>query len=123
MKRIVLCTILLTFCFFSKAQRATLENDVASYEGKTYAKKDTITLGYGSKSDKDFAFIQIGSAMGGLTDLLKGWAKHEAVIDKVYKTGKTIYLRAKLIDKGVNALGGNKLFIDLEGAVDNKEIK
>jgi hypothetical protein len=31
--------------------------------------------------------------------------------------------RAKLTDKTVNMVGGNKLFIDLEGAIGNKEIK
>ena len=88
-----------------------------------YAVGDTINLGYGSQANKNFAFIQIGSMMTGVTDLDKGWSKAEAIIDKIYKKGKTVFFRAKLIDKTVNAIGGNKLFIDLEGAIDNKELK
>lgn len=50
----------------------------------------------------------------GVIYLNKNWSKAEAIIDKIYKKGKTVYFRAKIIDKTVNAVGGNKLFIDLE---------
>jgi hypothetical protein len=123
-KIFTILTMLLTTTFFSStAQKASFENDTARYEGRTFVAGDTITLGYGSKSNKDFAFIGIGSAMGGLTDLKSSWSKSEAVIDKIYVQRNKVYLRAKLTDKTVNALGGNKLFIDLEGSIDNKELR
>jgi len=122
----------LTLCFLSamlsfisytsKAQNATIENGVATYLSKNYAVGDTINLGYGTLPNKSFAYIYIGSAMAGTTELERNWAKAEAIIDKVYKSGKTVMLRAKLIDKTVNALGGNKLFINLDSAIDNKEL-
>lgn len=97
--------------------------DTIKYQGRTYAVGDTITLGYGSKSNKDFAFITIGGLLTGVEDLGRHWAKNEAVIEKVYKNNKQTYMKAKLVDKTINAIGGNKLYVDLEGAVDNKEIK
>ncbi|MBC7588865.1 MAG: hypothetical protein H7178_10970 [Chitinophagaceae bacterium] len=123
MKKMILILIMAVMAISANAQHAKVDNDTAKYENRTYALSDTITLGYGSKPDKSFGFISIGSAFTGVTDLDKGWSKFEAVIDKVYTKGKKVYLRAKLVDKTVNALGGNKLFIDLEGAIDNKELK
>lgn len=55
-----------------------------------------------------------------MSDLQKEYSKNEAVIDKVYKKEKSVFLRAKITDKMVNIMGGNRLFIDLEGAIDNK---
>ena len=123
MKSIILFAAFLATSLTMMAQRATSANDTARYMDRSFAVGDTILLGYGSKADKDFAFISMGSIMTGVKDLNKSWSKNEAVIDKVYTMRKTVYLRAKLTDKTVNMVGGNKLFIDLEGAIDNKEIK
>jgi len=98
-------------------KRATVVEDTAFYLGSKYAVGDTITLGYGSKSNKAFAFVSIGGAFTGVTDLESGWSKSDVVINKVYKNGNTVYVRCKL--KGV---GPNKVFINLEGAIDNKEL-
>jgi hypothetical protein len=123
MKKTIGFALLVLTTFSLKAQKATFVNDTARYSGRTFVVGDTVTLGYGSKGDKNFAFISIGSALTGVTDLDKAWAKNEAVIDKIYIQRKTVFIRAKLTDKTVNALGGNKLFFDLEAALDNKEIK
>jgi hypothetical protein len=122
MKKLTLILIASFSSLYSYSQSAAkVENDTAKYDGKTFAVSDTITLGYGSKSDKDFAFIRIGSALE-VNDLGKVFSKNDAVIDKIYKSGKRIFMRAKLTNKTVNLIGGNKLFIDLEGAIDNKEL-
>jgi hypothetical protein len=122
MKKNLLLVAFMAMSQIMTAQRATLVNDTARYMERSFAVGDTLLLGYGSKADKGFGFISMGSAMTGVTDLTKNWSKYEAVIEKVYTRGKTIYLRAKIIDKTVNLVGGNKLFIDLEGAIDNKEL-
>ena len=115
--------ILLFITSTAYGQKATLSKDAATYQDISYKVGDTVHLGYGSNSNKNFAFIQIGSVMTGVADLDKAWAKADAVINKIYKTQGTIFLRAKLIDKTVNAMGGNRLFINLEGAIDNKELR
>jgi len=122
MKTIILTTTMLLFTILTlEAQKATIKNDTAKYNGRNFTLNDTIMLGYGSKSDKSFAFIQIGSALQ-VRDLNAGWAKNNAVIEKVSIQGNSVILRAKLTDKTVNLIGGNKLFINLEAAIDNKEL-
>lgn len=119
MKNIVLLAFsLLTInCF---AQRPALDKDTLSYIGKRYIVGDTVTLAYGSDPNKKFAFIQIGSALLGLSALEKGYAKQSLVLDKVYKQGGKFYMRGKLIE---GSMPGYKIFIDVEGAIDNKELK
>lgn len=118
----LLFTILIALPLAALSQKAVIENDTAKYNGRNFHKGDTLTLGYGSKGNKDFAYVSIGGALTGVTDLEKGWAKSQAIIDKVYKTDGTVYVRAKLISSTANLLGGNKLFINIEAAVDNKEL-
>ena len=124
MKKILFSiVVLLLFAFSLDAQKASFKNDTAKYNGRTFVVSDTLTLGYGSQANKNFAFITIGSSITGVTDLDKQWAKNNAVIDKIYKgMGQSIIIRAKLVDKTVNLIGGNKLFINMEAAIDNKEI-
>jgi hypothetical protein len=45
------------------------------------------------------------------------------VIDKVLKQQGKVTLRGIYLDADIAGGGINKIFIDLEGAVDNKEIK
>jgi len=119
MKKALLIFFVLTVFVNSYAQdRATLVNDTARYLNKTYAVGDTITIAYGSNSNKDFAFVSIGTSLTGITYMQAGWSKSDIIINKVYKANRKIYLRGKL--KGT---GPNNVFIDLEGAVDNKELK
>lgn len=119
MKKILSILFFALILFNANAQdRATIDGDTARYLGKSYVVGDTIQLGYGSKSNKDFAFIQMGTLMSGVSDMDKGFAKSDVIILSVYKVRKQIYLKAK-----VPGTMGNKAFIDLEGAVDNKEIR
>lgn len=98
-----------------------LENDTLYYANQKYYVGEEIKLSYGSSSTKAFAFVQIGTALSGLTPLEASRAKSAIKIDKIYKQAGKYYIRGKLIDAG--AMMGNKIFIDVEGAVDNKEIK
>jgi hypothetical protein len=102
------------------AQKATISNDTAYYLNHSYYIGDTIQLAYGSGTDKDFAFVLFGGDMQGYKPLKSEHSKNSLVIDKVYTRKGKVTIRAKDID--YNA-GINKLFIDLEGAIDNKELK
>lgn len=106
-------------CF---AQRATLVNDTANYMGKKYAVGDTVYLFYGSNTDKSFAFVKQGSGMAGFTKLESKRSKGGVLIDKIIKQQGKITLRGKYLDVDISGGGINKMFIDLEGAVDNKEL-
>ena len=124
MKLYTLITIALISNFISFGQApATFKNDTAIYAGHSFTLNDTIHVGYGSKADKGFGFIRMGSTMQGYSDLDKGFARYDAIIDKIQKVGNIIYIRAKAISAALNMLGGNKILIDLERAIDNKELK
>lgn len=122
MKKITLIVFLFV-AITANAQHAKIENDTAYYGNSKFAKGDTVHLGYGSDSKKDFVFVLIGSGMTGLTPLQSSWAKKDVQIDKIYKSMGKIFLRGIMLDaKGLRALGGNKIFIDIEGSIDNKEL-
>jgi len=89
------------------------------YSGKKYCVGDTVHLGYGSGSNKNFVFIQTGSAMLGLSPLEQRYSKADVVINKVYKQMGKYYMRGKQLEGHI--LGYN-VFIEVEGAVDNKEL-
>ncbi len=122
--------ICLLFSITTKAQKATV-TDGASYLGKKYNLGDIIHLGYGSNNNKDFAFVNYGKSVGGIN--IPGlyhhadvnWSKADVEIEKIEKKSGIVWLRCKPIDKGssVGSILGSKIFINLEGAVDNNEIK
>jgi len=115
---LVLFLICSSSCF---AQKASIDNDTASYNGKRYIVGDTINLAYGSDQGKKFAFVQMGGALLGLRRLESAHSKGQVKVDKVFKQQGKCYLRGKMIDRPMQP--GYKVFIDLEGAVDNKEMK
>ena len=119
MRHLMVC--LLTFCTYSCfAQHASIENDTLTYNLHKYCVGDTVHLAYGSSGNKGFEFVQTGSVVLGLRSLDKRFSKADVVVDKVFKQRGKYYLRGKQI--GGPALGFN-IFIDVEGAVDNKEMK
>lgn len=125
MKRIALLLILSGLTAFSAfSQSISFEKDTISYGNyKVFVGKE-VQLFYGSSPKKDFIFVSIGSALAGVTPLESTWSKRMVKIDKVYKTMGKVYARGIILDApGLRALGGNKVFIDIEGAVDNKELK
>lgn len=120
MKKIIMLLILFLSlnCF---SQSAKLIGDTLFYGDHKFAVNDSVHLWYGSGQNKAFAFVFIGSGLTGVTPAPAGWSKSYMKIDKVYKTGGKYFVRGKILDNG--PMLGNKLFIDIEGAIDNKEIK
>ncbi|MDQ6757131.1 MAG: hypothetical protein M3004_09360 [Bacteroidota bacterium] len=129
MKKISLFIFIL-FSFNAIAQKATLADNVAMYLGKQYKVGDIVHLGYGSGNNKQFSFINYGKSISGISlpglyhHADENWSKADVEIEKVYKTSGVIWLKCKPIDKGsaIGSILGNKIFINIEGAVDNKEI-
>lgn len=117
-----LIVVLLSFLFCAtKAQdKPVLENDTLSYAGKKYWINQEVKIGYGSGSNKDFVFVFIGSGLAGVTPLEANWAKSSFKIDKVYKQRGKYFVRGKAVDAG--PLLGSKIFVDLELAIDSKEL-
>ncbi|HMH21217.1 MAG TPA: hypothetical protein VK563_05555 [Puia sp.] len=103
------------------AQRATISNDTAFYNGKRYAVGDSVNLAYGSDQGKKFAFVKMGGALIGMRHLESRFYKATVKIDKVFTQLGKCYLRGKMVDQSLPP--GYKVFIELEGAIDNKEIK
>lgn len=101
-------------------QRAQLLNDTVYYQSAKFYVNQVINLSYGSNQDKSFAFVRFGSGMSGVTPAHSSLSKSEVLIDKVYKTGSKYYFRGKIINGSPTF--GMKLFVDIEGAIDNKEL-
>lgn len=98
--------------------KSLLKGDTIFYDGSKFYKGQVLTLGYGSAADKSFAFVWTGSgfAVGG--NAPAGYGKSEIEIVKFQKGGGKNFLKAKLI-----GISGSALTIDLEGALDNGELK
>jgi hypothetical protein len=108
----------------SLGQRASLSNDTLSYKDRHFAVGDTINVLYGSGADGKFVFVSSGSAMGGVTPLDASQSKLVTKIDKMYKSSGRLLIRCKVLEGlAKNPLGGNKVFIEPEGAIDKKEIE
>lgn len=103
-------------------QKATLVNDTLTYIGKHYVVGDTINVSYGSGNNGQFVFVYMGSGLGGITPLQANFSKSAVKVDKIYKSGGRLLIRGKVLDSNVNMLGGNKVFIEIEGAIDKKEV-
>lgn len=127
MKRFLVFSMLL-LSVNAVAQKATYSDNAVTYLGKTYNVGDIIQLGYGSANDKDFVFVNFGKAIGNvnLPGMFKkadvNWSKAEVEIVKIYTTNGVIWVRCNPLNRDVNVLN-KQIFINIEGAVDNNEIK
>lgn len=114
--------------FIARAQDAVLHDHEAFYKGSTYSEGDIVHLGYGSAADKDFSFIHYGKAPAGMKipgiyrKANADWSKAEIKIEKVYSEKGVVWIRGEPINRGKGGILGNKIYMNLAGAVDNKEI-
>ena len=114
--------LLLSLISFSAMAQDTpiLKNDTIHYQSAKFYPNKVVKLAYGSKADKTFAFIYYGNIAAGQMPAMAQLSKQEVLIDKVYKMAGKHYARGKVIN-GI-AQFGMKIFIDIEGAIDNKEL-
>jgi len=126
MKKFLIIYLLL-LSFSAIAQKATYSNNAVTYLGKTYQVGDIVQLGYGSGNNKDFVFVSFGKAIGNynVPGLFKkadvNWSKADVEIVKIYISNGVIWARCNALNRDANVLN-KQIFINIEGAVDNKEI-
>lgn len=117
---LILFHVELIFSVNLQAQdRAVIKNDTVYYQGSKLFVNQPLRLAYGSNSTKDFAFVYIGTALT-LTPADARWAKQDILIEKITAKANKIMVRAKIIGNG--PMLGNKIYFDVEAAIDNKEI-
>lgn len=106
MKTLTLIAIL----FSSVASAQKIENDTLYYNDHKFYEGKEIKLGYGSGPKKEFIFVYIS----GTATAEAIYSKTVIKIGKIYKTGGKYFVKGKG-DK-------QKFYIDIEGAIDNKEL-
>jgi hypothetical protein len=118
LRRHLIIPVIIVFAGFGvQAQdRAVVKGDTIYYAGIKFYKGKVITLGYGSKADKGFAFIWQGSGFAVGPNAPASYSKTEAEVNKFQKGAGKNYIKAKVVGMG------SAITIDLEGAVDNKEV-
>jgi len=122
MSRLILVLLFLSAitCY---GQRAKYANDTLTYKDLKFITGDTVNVAYGSGENGKFVFIFSGSAMTGTEPLSANNSKLTTRIEKIYKSSGRLLIRCKVLEGMVkNPLGGNKIFIEPEGAIDKKEI-
>ncbi len=120
MKKILILLTFIASSLTTMAQSGKLENDTITYnKTKLYVGKEIHIL-YGSNATKDFAFIYIGSILSGQTPMTAGYSKQTIIINKLINSHNKCWIRGKII--GLNTIGLS-VFVDVEGAIDNREIK
>ncbi len=115
MKILTIICLMITFSAISQ-EPAKIENDTLYYAGQKYWEGKEIRMGYGSAQNKDFAFINFSSGLSA-SPAGAGWSKSVIKIDKLYKQQGKCYIRGK-----IKGLAMNKAIVDIEGAIDNKEL-
>ncbi len=116
----LLVLFFLSVAWAGQAQRAMLKNDTLYYGDYKLHEGQKIQLTYGSAPDKSFVFIFFGSGFSGLSKVSANAAKLEAINDKLVKRGQQHWVRARIIG---GAMLGNRLWINVEPALDNNEIQ
>ena len=125
-KQMKKCLFFIGFFFisnYSNAQiHAKLDNDTIYYSKSKINVGDTMYLGYGSAENKNFDYIKYGPSSMTITwnPLESKYHKQPLVINKVYKIQGKFIARGELYE--LKTHGMMKLFIDVVGAIDNKEL-
>jgi len=115
MKRLSLLICVMISMAVMAQDKAVLQNDTIYYHFLKFYVGDTIQLGSGSSPNNSFAFVHVKAGFGNTANASASWSKAQVVITKVYRQSEKCFAMAKGEKKG-------KLYIDIEGAVDNKEI-
>lgn len=126
-KLVVIC---LLYSLHTDAQKAKFNENSVTYAGKTYKVGNIIHLGYGSGTNKEFVFVSYGKSVGGfnLPGLYKhanvDWSKADVSIIELYTKNGVVWAKCTPKDHGtsIGSVIGNKIYINIEGAADNKEI-
>lgn len=123
MKKYMITMMLLAGCFsIAAAQSATINkfSDTVTYGNYKIYPEKVVQLLYGSNPTKDFAFVFLGTWTHPTNTLEASKSKGTVLITKVYKQQGKFYANGKL--QNTRGLEPKKIIIDIEGAIDFKEI-
>jgi hypothetical protein len=117
MKRLY-TTIAATTVFFAGYSQdiAKVEGDTAYYAGNKYYKGQEIRTGYGSGVNNTFTFVKKVDGKMNLVNCPAELSKQTGTISRVYVSKNTVKVALVIQNEQY------PLSIDLEGAVDKKEI-
>ena len=109
--------ILSSFC--GNAQRPVSKNDTLTYGGNSFYVGQKVQIWYGSGQNKDFAFVYMQ-----LKPMKASYSKNTAIINEITfgkNSGGKWIAYAKL--ENLSWLFEKNIAIDIEGAVDNNELR
>lgn len=118
MSKIAFLSVLVGISYLSYGQEKPLvKGDTLQYGGVKFYKGAILKLGYGTGANKDFAFINQGAGMAMTSNLLPAtYSKREVEVKRFFKSQGKMYAIAKPTGDPFG------MTIDVEGAIDNKEI-
>jgi hypothetical protein len=109
--------------FCSHAQRPELENETLTYSQSKFFNGSSITLTTGTREDSTFEYVFLGTGSTGKSHLASNWKNLTVRVEEVYKKSGKFYAKGDLYNgKKMIGLAGNKVIVDVERAIDNKEI-
>jgi len=118
---LILC-LLIAGLNTASAQTAKINKDTVTYGASKIYPQKVVQLLYGSTGTKDFAYVFVGSGWTtGVHPLNADNAKGTVLITKVYKMQGKCYAIGTLQE--TQGLQAKRITINIEAAVDNKEIK
>ena len=115
--------MMFSFCSFGQNERPVLQNDTIYYANNKFYYGKIVRLKKGSKENADFAHVFIGSSKTSKSPLPQIWKNMSVLVEDVYKKSGKYFVKGDLY-KGNEMVGlaGNKVTIDIEHALDDKEI-
>lgn len=112
-----LCVMLLvTACASGHAQQAVVENGRLVYNGHEFRPGQMIRLGYGSRQDKNFAFVFFSGHNQPASPLHSLYCNYECKVIKWRRYKGKYFMKARPVGRR------HRIQIDVVGAIDNQEL-
>lgn len=121
-RKLMLLMVLVTMTFhLVHAQTGKLVNDTVYYGHTAIYINKKVQLLYGSNTNKNFIFIYNGNNWTGVFPLDANSAKSMVTITKIYMTRGKYFAMGVLDDPAAHQ--SKRVTINIEAAIDNKELK
>lgn len=115
---VVLAMVLLSVG--AAAQKMKLENDTLYFRSSRFYEGQYVKLGPLPVFNRTYEFVEFGNTAAGRQAATFKDSNKILQVDKIIKSGRRFYLRARAVHAG--PLLGYRYFIELQPAVDNKEL-
>lgn len=119
----LLSLLMISLSSIGQNERPVLQNDTIYYGNFKFYYGGLVHLMKGSKENADFAHVFIGSDKTSKSPLSGSWKNMSVLVEDVYKKSGKYFVKGDLY-KGREMIGlaGNKVIVDVEHALDEKEI-